>query len=146
MRSNKRTSELKEGKSTGRQDEELSMVLFPFHANISLADCDNLILSSVAQVSNIFYQTNKKQLSSSFFFFVKIFVWQQILNNICFLVIVPQHMIPFWNPWDIVSTLEGCTQLLVTTRKIRNAKNVQNMGFWRIFAVLMGILLFYPNI
>ena len=24
-------------------------------------------------------------------------------------VIATSHMIPFWNPWDIVSTLEGCT-------------------------------------
>ena len=26
-----------------------------------------------------------------------------------YFVIVNSHMIHFWNPWDIVSTLEGCT-------------------------------------
>ena len=44
--------------------------------------------------------------------------------------IVPPHMIPFWNPWNILSILEGCTQSLLTTRKIRKVNNVQNMGFW----------------
>ena len=67
-----------------------------------------------------------------------------VLEDFCcfdgYFVIVPPHMIPFWNPWDIVSTLEGCTRHLVTIRKIRKVKNVQNMGFWRILAVLMGIL------
>ena len=26
-----------------------------------------------------------------------------------YFVIVPPHMIPFWNSWDNVSTLEGCS-------------------------------------
>ena len=51
-----------------------------------------------------------------------------------YFVIVPLHMILFWNPWDIVSILEGCTGFLVTIMKIRKVKNVQHMGFWRILS------------
>ena len=58
-------------------------------------------------------------------------------------VIVTPHMIPFWNPWGVASTLEGCRGLLVTIRKV---KNVQNMGFQRILAVLMCISSLYPHI
>ena len=41
-----------------------------------------------------------------------------------FLVILPPHMIPFWNPWDVGSTLEGFTGLLVNIRKMRKVKNI----------------------
>ena len=58
-------------------------------------------------------------------------------------VIARPHMIPFWNPWDIGSTLEGCTRLLVTIRKISKVENVQK---WRISGVLMGFLSLQPHI
>jgi len=46
-----------------------------------------------------------------------------------YFVILPPHMIPFWNPWDVVSILEGCTGFLVTITKISKVKNVQHTGF-----------------
>ena len=56
-----------------------------------------------------------------------------------YFVIVSPHMIPFWNPWDIVSILEGCTGFFVTIMKIRKVKNVEHMGLWRILS-------FFPHI
>ena len=55
-------------------------------------------------------------------------------------VIVTILVIPFWNPWDQGSTLEVIPGFLVTIRMIRNVKNVQKVGFWRILGILMGIL------
>ena len=51
-------------------------------------------------------------------------------------IVIP-HMIPFWNPWDIASTLEVRTGITNTIRNIRKVKHVQNMVLWRIVAVLM---------
>ena len=61
-------------------------------------------------------------------------------------VIATSYMIPFWNPWDIVSNLEGCRGLLVTIRNIRKVKKAQKMWFWRILGVLIGILSLQPHI
>ena len=50
-----------------------------------------------------------------------------------FFAILTPHIIHFWNPWDVVSTLEGCTRHLVTTRKIkwsRMSKMWVFGGFW----------------
>ena len=47
-------------------------------------------------------------------------------------VIVPPHMLPFWNPWHHGSTLEVIPGFLATIRMIRN---VPKLGFWRIKGV-----------
>ena len=46
-----------------------------------------------------------------------------------FFVIVPPHMIPFWNPCDHWNTQEGFSGFLVTIRKVRKVKNVQKLRF-----------------
>ena len=65
-----------------------------------------------------------------------------------YFISVPPYIIPFWNPWDIVSILEGCTVFLVIITKIRKVKNVQHMGYWRILSFCPHIhnIFWNPNL
>ena len=56
------------------------------------------------------------------------------------------NMTLFWNPWDQGSTQEVFLGFLYTIRIIRKVKNVQKLGFWRVFGVLIRFLSLKLNI